>query len=60
MNETLGEETVVVAIPEQVCGELEGEAVILNLRSGIYFGLSAVGARIWQHIQEPRRVDGRR
>jgi hypothetical protein len=28
--------------------ELDGEAVILNLQSGVYFGLDAVGTRIWQ------------
>ena len=28
--------------------ELQGEAVILNLASGTYFGLDAVGTRIWQ------------
>jgi hypothetical protein len=32
--------------------ELDGEAVVLNLRSGIYFGLDAVGTRIWQLCQE--------
>ena len=28
--------------------ELQGEAVLLNLKSGIYFGLDAIGTRIWQ------------
>ena len=32
--------------------ELDGEAVLLNLESGIYFGLDAVGTRIWQLIGE--------
>lgn len=27
--------------------ELEDEAVLLNLSSGVYFGLNPVGARIW-------------
>ena len=35
-----------------VSRELEGEAVILNLESGVYFGLNAVGTRIWALIQE--------
>ena len=30
--------------------------MILNLDSGMYFGLNAVGARIWNLIQEPRTV----
>ena len=32
--------------------ELDGEAVILNLESGVYFGLDPIGTRIWQLCQE--------
>ena len=35
-----------------VSRELEGEAVMLNLESGVYFGLDEVGTRIWTLIQE--------
>jgi hypothetical protein len=35
-----------------VSRDLEGEAVILNLESGVYFGLNGVGTRIWALIQE--------
>jgi hypothetical protein len=42
-----------VHIPDDVVfRELDGEAVILNLESGVYFGLDAVGTRIWQLCQE--------
>jgi hypothetical protein len=34
--------------PDMLSSELEGEAVILNLSSGAYFGLNVVGARIWE------------
>jgi hypothetical protein len=43
--------------PEILCCELHGEAVILNLKTGVYHGLDGVGARIWQLIQEPRTVE---
>ena len=44
---------VAFRIPEEVVfRELDGEAVILNLDTGIYFGLDAVGTRIWQLIEE--------
>jgi hypothetical protein len=40
-------------IPDEVIfRELDGEAVVLNLDTGIYFGLDAVGTRIWQLIEE--------
>jgi hypothetical protein len=39
---------------EQVSCDLAGEAAILNLKNGVYYGLDPVGARIWNLIQEPR------
>jgi len=36
--------------------ELQGEAVLLNLDSGTYFGLDAVGTRMWQLILEHERL----
>ena len=32
--------------------EMDGEAVILNLESGTYFGLDPVGTRIWQLLEQ--------
>ena len=32
--------------------ELQGEAVLLNLKSGVYFGLDPVGTRIWKLFAE--------
>ncbi len=32
--------------------QLEGEAVILNLETGVYFGLNEAGTRIWSLLQE--------
>jgi hypothetical protein len=42
----------ITVAPDVVFRELDGEAVILNLESGIYFGLDQVGTRIWQLLQE--------
>jgi len=51
-----GRSTVVVA-KEQVSCDLAGEAAILNLKNGVYYGLDPVGARIWNLLQEPRIVN---
>lgn len=45
------------ASKDHVYCELEGEAVILSLRDGIYYGLNAVGLRIWELIQTPQSMD---
>ena len=34
--------------PEVLMQELQGEAVLLDLKTGVYFGLDHVGTRIWQ------------
>jgi hypothetical protein len=48
--------SIVVAGKDQVTSDVAGEAVILHMRSGRYYGLAQVGARIWHLISEPKRV----
>lgn len=57
MSTTLSKHSVVVAVREQVSCDLGGEAAILNVQSGVYYGLDTVGARIWSLIQQPRSVE---
>jgi hypothetical protein len=38
----------VTTAEDVVAREVAGETVLLNLASGTYFGLNAVGGRIWQ------------
>jgi hypothetical protein len=40
--------------PDVVFRELDGEGVLLDLGTGTYFGLNAVGTRIWQLIDAGR------
>jgi len=47
-----------ITIPEDVMFRILGdEAVILNLASGVYFGLDSVGTRMWQLISEHGSTD---
>ncbi|HIK29963.1 MAG TPA: PqqD family protein [Oscillatoriales cyanobacterium M59_W2019_021] len=48
--------STIVAVREQVSSDLADESVILNLKSGVYYGLNAVGAWIWSQIQQPIAV----
>jgi hypothetical protein len=48
--------TRVAAARDQVSVEVEGEAVILSLSDGVYYGLDPVGARVWQLMEQPRTV----
>jgi hypothetical protein len=49
--------TTRMQIPAQVMARAVGdETVILDLASGTYFGLDAVGARIWQLMSEGKSL----
>ncbi len=52
MNE-LNAATTLKASEGQMSCDLAGEAAILNLTTGIYYGLDPIGARVWQMIQQP-------
>jgi hypothetical protein len=56
MSTTICDHSVVVATKDQVSCDLAGEAAILNIKSGVYYGLNPVGARIWDLMQQPRKV----
>ncbi|MBF2004238.1 MAG: PqqD family protein [Chlorogloeopsis fritschii C42_A2020_084] len=47
----------IVANKNQVSSEVLGETVILNMTSGIYYGLNETGTFIWNLIQEPKTVE---
>ncbi len=56
MERRISPHTIVRAVNEQVFCELAGEATILNLKNGVYYGLDRVGSRIWSLLQQARRV----
>jgi hypothetical protein len=42
--------------PDLLFSELDGEAVVLDLGSGNYFGLNSVGARAWELLAQGRHL----
>jgi len=53
---TLSGESRVVVSKNQMASDIAGETVILGMTAGRYYGLDAVGARVWQLIQTPITV----
>lgn len=47
---------LVAAVPGQVWCDLQGEAAVIALESGTFYGFDGVGTRIWEMLQEPIRV----
>jgi coenzyme PQQ synthesis protein D (PqqD) len=56
VSEPLPPDTVVVVTDDQLSTRLADEIVILGLRDSVYYGLSEVGARIWDLIQTRRSL----
>jgi len=56
MKRIVSEDSIVVAATDQVSSDLGGEVAILELTSGVYYGLNEVGARVWELVQEPVAV----
>ena len=50
------DQATITAAADQASVDLDDEAAILNLKTGIYFGLNEVGAWVWRLIQQPRTV----
>ena len=57
MAEEISLKTIVVASKENVSCALGDEAAILHMRSGVYYGLDPVGARIWKLLDQPKSVE---
>ena len=45
---TIALDTVVSPSEDAVFRELDGQSVLLNLATGMYFGLDPVGTHVWQ------------
>lgn len=45
---------------DAVCRALGDEAVVLNLASGMYYGLNTAGLRVWQVLEQGGSLDSAR
>ena len=50
-------EDIVCASRNQVSSRVGDEAAVLHLDRAVYFGLNPVGARIWELLQKPIRLE---
>lgn len=39
----------------KISTELDGEAIILDLTSGVYHGLNSIGCFIWNLVEQPKQ-----
>lgn len=56
MKNQISKTSTVMTAKDKIWCELADEAVILDLKTGVYYGLNSIGARIWNLLQEPKTV----
>ena len=56
MTDQFSLSSCVKALDGVIHRDLQGELVLLNLNTGVYFGLDSVGTRIWNLLQEHRSL----
>lgn len=49
-------ESLVAVTDGQLTSQLGDESVILSLNDGMYYGLDAIGTRIWGKLATPRKL----
>jgi Coenzyme PQQ synthesis protein D (PqqD) len=54
--ETYTDLSIVRRVADQVSCDMAGEAIVLNMKSGVYFGMEQVAALIWNLVEKPRTV----
>lgn len=56
-NPHFNDETIVAALPDHLTCDLSGDAAILKISDGIYYGLNETAAFLWERMQKPIRFD---
>ena len=53
VRHTLSPESRIVLSKDQASCDLAGETAIVNLKSGVYYGLDPMGTHVWKLLAEP-------
>ena len=48
--------TLVTQGDKQIATELDNTVVMMSVEQGKYYGLDSVGSRIWNLLEQPRRI----
>lgn len=54
MSSTITSYSIVRRSPDHVATDMAGETVVLDMKSGMYYGMQEVGALIWNFLVEAR------
>ena len=49
-------DTTIKQNPELITSEVDGERVMMDMKTGEYFGLDSIGTRIWDLTESPTKI----
>ena len=58
MKQTIGSEVKIERNPGIISSPMDNETVMMSIEKGRYFGIDAVGTRIWELLEQPRTISG--
>ena len=56
LKQELSQKSVIRASKQPLSSEIAEETIILDMKSGTYFGLNETGTQIWKWLQEPKTI----
>lgn len=57
MSQHISNRSIVKRSPNHVATDMAGETVVLDMTSGMYYGMDAVAGTIWNFLDEPRTIE---
>ncbi len=55
-DDAVGINSTIVRDTGIVFNQLDGETIMMSIENGEYYGMNAMGTRIWDLLETPRRV----
>lgn len=56
MAEPITLDSIVIRSEELLASEMDGETVMMSIAKGRYYGLDAIGTRVWSDLAQPLSV----
>jgi hypothetical protein len=50
-------DTLIRRNPELIAADMDGETVMMDIQSGHYYGINAVGSHVWALLETEQRLD---
>lgn len=57
-SSTISSTTLLKRNPDMVAANIDGDVVMMGVDQGQYYGISGVGSRVWELLEEPISIDG--